>query len=328
MSKPETSIRDTRTMYYVVKNASDVPGLSSTQVYDAVAQAFSIWSAYTPLVFIRKTEDQEGYYSIDFWDFGNLNSALGLSNPVSKSIDINIAHTLMLDKYRNNVEPQAEQYDLVSAIAHEIGHCLFYDDGHSETGGGIMMHFQPPIDIIRIPNAEEIDKAQSKAGIMFLSDTIPFNLDTAIRENENDRVTFSKSSEKIVASGEERTTCEFSLTEDDLKEKRLNSLVIRTKLFSKYAILNKIELYDGATLLSRQYLSFSSQSSAPLTKNFKIGLNKKPVIKNGLKIKIELRFTDYLSGTASPSINKIEIKSIKAETIRHYSNVVLGTQTP
>ena len=87
------------------------------------------------------------------------------------------------------------------------------------------MHLQPPLDIIRIPNAEEIDKAQSKAGIMFLSDTITFNLSTAVRENDNDRVTFSKSGEKIVASGEERTTCEFSLTEDDLKEKRLNSLV-------------------------------------------------------------------------------------------------------
>ena len=55
---------------------------------------------------------------------------------------------------------------------------------------------------------------------------------------------------------------------------------------------------------------------------------KKPVIKNSLKIKIEVRFTDYLSSTASPGINKIEIKSIKAETIRHYSNVVLGAQTP
>ncbi len=234
----------------------------------------------------------------------------------------------MVDKYRLNVESQVEQYDLVSAIAHEIGHCLFYPDGHSETAGGIMLYFQPPRDINRILSAEEIDKSQSKAGIMFLSDTIPFNLATAVRENNNDRVTFSKSGEKIVSSGEERTTCEFSLTEDDLKEKRLNSLVIKAKLFSKYAILNKVELYDGATLLSRQYLSFSSQSNEPLTKTFKIGLSKKPVIKNNLKIRIDLRFTDYLSGMASPSINKIEIKSIKAETIRHYSDVVLGSQAP
>ena len=93
-----------------------MPGFSSTQIYEAVAQAFSIWSAYTPLVFIRKTEDQEEYYSIDFWDFGNLNSALGTSNPVSKSIDINTAYTLMVDKYRLNVEPQAE-------IRFGVGHC-------------------------------------------------------------------------------------------------------------------------------------------------------------------------------------------------------------
>lgn len=63
MSKPETSIRDTRTMYYVVKNASRAGAILDSSSYDAVAQAFSIWSAYTPLVFIRKTEDQEGYYS-------------------------------------------------------------------------------------------------------------------------------------------------------------------------------------------------------------------------------------------------------------------------
>lgn len=75
-------------------------------------------------------------------------------------------------------------------------------------------------------------------------------------------------------------------------------------------------LQDGTSALANQILSFSSDESDPTELEIVIGLPKKPVLQENLKIRIECLFLNVKNTVFGMDRNRIDISEIKMEVVR------------
>jgi len=276
-----------------------VPGVLLQDLYYAVSQAFSIWGAHIPVAFIRKTTVTPGDVHISFVPDapgGALGNAL---------IEIDTTENFFIDKYSTPDDARWGPFDLIAAIAHEIGHNIL-NAYHSTTPGSILRESFGEGQVKRDLHAEDIALAQSKFGTLPTPAIINMRLQTASQINYAPDVVFQPSDTMISISGTARTTSVFQVYSTEVKNKKVNAINLSLKLHSKHAIINKVEVWDAIILHENHVLSFSSYQDGPVDIDIKVGLSAKPVFKYGLLFRIEVLFINE---------SRVDVNAIGIETI-------------
>jgi hypothetical protein len=293
-------------------------GFSMEDIYYATSQAFSIWAAYTPVQFVRKTATSANDVHIEFTPQGE-GGLLG-----NAIIAIDSDERFFIDKYRTpDDHGRYGPFDLVGAICHEIGHNVYgylIHDPHEDNNisGSMMQGTQGENQVRRTLLPEDIVYAQKKFGKLPTPTLIPMDLATASQINYAPDVVFEPTPSGIFINGHPGTTSLFQLYSTKAKNKKVNVLNISLRTYSSYAIVNSVEIWDGIVLKEHHVLSLCSNQDTLKDYTLKIGLASKPVFKYGLLIRIELLFMQKLPDEGSPvagRIRQVDITSIEIETI-------------
>ncbi len=292
---------------YRILNGSQVPNFSAAMISYAVSQALGIWSAWSPLIFRRMYDLTQGDIAIDFYP-DERGGPLGTA-----AISIDTTEPFFLNKYKEPISLPYGPFDLIAAIAHEIGHRICYVNRHSPVGG-LMYYTQGERVVNRNLNQVEIDEIQNKYGRLLIQ-PIFMNLNRAVLLNYTGNVNFQKSASMLTVQGDENTSLAIQLSIANIIGKKINAIKIKVKCYSKYAIVNKVMLYDGTRVMANQILSFSSEKSKPAEFVIAIGLPKKPLALENLTVKIEFLFLNVINATYGMDRNRIDISEIKIETV-------------
>lgn len=300
--KPEIALTRYKTIGYRINGT--VPNVSTQDVHFAVAQAFSIWSAYVPVVFVKRTFVSTADVHITF-DPDEPGGPLG-----NALIEIDTSESFFIDKYKNPVTAQWGPFDLIGVMAHEIGHNVF-DLHHNTTPGSMMTDGFGEGQVKRMLHPDDISLAQNKFGKLPSPGLIPMALDAADQINYAPNVVFQAGPDKISISGPGGTASVVQMYNTQVKKKKVNAVILKVRTSSSKAIINSVEIWDTFNLLERHVLSLSSNQNAPRDFEIKVGLPKKPVFKSGLLIRIEVLL---LTGGGNQS-RSVEISAVDIETV-------------
>jgi len=131
--------------------SGELPGFTIGILRDAVSQAFALWAEETPLAFVEAFSNPG--ITITFRPLG-VNSGLG-----NALIEINSS---MSFRYGDTQSQPTNTYDLVTVLAHEIGHRLGLD--HNTDPSSIMFESVGNSKTIRTLPAVDIQAIRSLDG--------------------------------------------------------------------------------------------------------------------------------------------------------------------
>jgi len=314
MSKNRLSINDIllpryKTIPYRV--IGKVPNFLMQDVYYAVSQAFSIWSAFIPVAFIKKTTITQGDVHINF-----VPDAPGgaLGNAI---IEIDTTESFFIDKFRTSDTASWGPFDLIGVLAHEIGHNIL-NANHNQTPGSMMSDSFGEGQVKRMLHEVDIALAQNVFGKLPAASLIKMKLENADQINYAPKVVFQKSATTITISGEGGTTSVFQIYLTEVKNKKINAINLKVKTHSSYTIINSIQIWDALVPQEMHVISLSSYQDTPKEFDLKLGLSRKPVFKYGLLIRIEILFLEKFQNESRPNANrirKVDVSAINIEAI-------------
>ena len=291
--------------------ASQSGNLTNEKLTIAIEQAFSLWSAVSRLSFVA---DPNGTGAPDvpitFRRFGQSDAQLG-----NGLVDINIDQDFFVDPF-SETDPHPTRngpFDLVRALAHEIGHKLGLDHPpEGDTRPALMSGSQGPGAVLRELFEFDIAGIQALHGAIQLNGEVAAALGTAILVDTSAGVTFSPSDGAIVVGGPDGAHAVVDCFVD-VKGKVVNSIKLKYNLVSRNAIVGNMELWDGIVRLQTYSLASRAAGGGLAGKNFAyhFGLLTRRQMQNQLRVRFELRFKEQDAGVNGVAL----IQSVVATTI-------------
>jgi hypothetical protein len=291
--------------------ASQSGNLTKEKLTIAVEQAFSLWSAVARLNFVH---DPNGTGAPDvpitFRRFGESDAQLG-----NGLVDINIDQDFFVDPF-TEPDPHPTRngpFDLVRALAHEIGHKLGLD--HPPAGStepALMSGSQGPGAVLREIFPFDIAGIQGLFGAIQLSGEVAAPLAGAILVDAAAGVTFNAADGAVVVGGPHNGHCIVDCFVD-ARGRLVNSVNVKFNLVSRNVMVNTMELWDG--LVRLQTYSLASRASggglAGRTFNHHVGLLARRTIQNHLRVRFDLTFKEIDAGVNGVAI----LQSVAAATM-------------
>jgi len=287
------------TLTYGFVNYTSDNNLTPASIHQAVAQAFALWAAETPLSFRRVNIDANPDIRIRFasgnhGDGANFDGASGVlahafyPPPNSGSL-AGDAHFDEAESWTINIPPGSNKIDLVTVAAHEFGHSLGMR--HSNVSGSLMfpsysgpnrkLHSDDKAGIRSIYGVYDIAQASWVHGT-------DINIEYPERLEAIRRAGFYT---HLYGKPNTRNWFHFAIpTPVIVNKKRLKIVcaILRFRTFSSNAIVKHIHIYDG-------YSKIASHNDINLTGNnwfAKYGVAHKPRIYWGLGISIGVEFKE------------------------------------
>lgn len=286
--------------------------LTNEKLKIAVEQAFSLWSAVAQLSFVA---DPNGTRSPDipitFRHFGESDAQLG-----NGLVDINIDQDFFVDPF-TAIDPRPTvpgPFDLVRALAHEIGHKLGMDHPpEGSTEPALMSRGQGPGAVLRELFPFDIAGIQALHGAIQLSGEVAASLETAILLDASAGVTFSATAGAVVVGGPDKAHCIVDCFAST-KGRIVNSIKVKYNLVSRNVIVNNMELWDGLVRLQTYSLASRATAGGGLggkTFEFHFGLLARRKMQNPLRVRFDLAFKEVDVGVNGVAI----LQSVVAPTI-------------
>lgn len=282
---------------YGFQNYTTDNSLSHAKIHEAIAQAFSLWAAETPLSFRRINFSSNPDIRIRFvsGNHGDGSSFDGQSGvlahafypPPNSGALAGDAHFDEAETWTINIPTGTGKIDLVTVAAHEFGHSLGLR--HSNVSGSLMFpSYSGPSRVLQ---------SDDKSGVRSIYGGYKIAQATWIH-GTSIQVEFPERLERITRAGfytylygkpNTRNWFHFAIpTPVIVNSKRLKIVcaILRFRTLSTNAIVKHIHIYDG-------YTKIAAHNNINLTGNqwfAKYGVAHKPRINWGLGISIGVEF--------------------------------------
>lgn len=272
---------------------SEGVNFSQSKIKLAIKQAFSIWSAYAPLIFEEVTGKNTDI-TIEFINQPNPTAALGTT--YGKYIEINTTNKFFIDKENEKDNPPVQligPFDLIAVLAHEIGHALGLDHPPSPSEA-LMNNGMSPGRVLRQLYQYDIDQIVTKYGKIATSDIISTNLeDYADINTAFEGLHFLKESFGVQLDGPTGNKLSLYVFMPNTKNRKISSINLKYTTALANTFVNSIELYDGIIPLQHFYLNSTINRGweNPFKDwDIKLGILEKKKIKHGILAKINIEF--------------------------------------
>jgi hypothetical protein len=264
----------------------ELAGFTIGTLRDAVSQAFALWAEETPLAFVGGFSNPE--IIITFRPLG-VNGGLG-----NALIEINSS---MSFRYGDTQSQPTNTYDLVTVLAHEIGHQLklYPGLGHSTDPSSIMYENVGNSKTIRTLPAVDIQAIRSLGGPPDIVEATGVHGTSVIIENPQQisRVMRQGMYARINALNA-ATWFHFTPATPVLAQGRALRLhAVRLKVRTQSRIsLSLVHVWDGSTFLQvhRLGLRGETEDSSLWVWDLRLGIARKPLVRDGIAISLNVDF--------------------------------------
>ncbi len=259
----------------------ELPGFSIGALRDAVSQSFSLWSEETPLAFVRRA--QQPTLTVTFLPLG-VGGGLG-----NAGIEINSS---MSWRYRPGPQQQ-NSYDLVTVLAHEIGHRLGLD--HSLDPASVMFEALGQRREIRTLPGVDIGSARERLGSANVVEvTGVHGTSVAIENPAQVRNVIRRGPHAEIHGHNASAWFHFappSLSRAADKGLRLHSVLVRARTEAQTAI-RELHVWDGNTFRQRHRLDLRGSGPGAHEWDLRLGVARKPLVSRAIGISVNVDFID------------------------------------
>ncbi len=282
---------------YGFQNYSSDNGLTTSKIHEAIAQAFALWAAETPLSFRRVNISASPDIRIRFvsgshGDGASFDGRGGVLAhafyPPPNSGDLaGDAHFDESESWTIDIPTGSGKIDLVTVAAHEFGHSLGLR--HSNVNGSLMFpSYGGPMRFLHSDDAAGIRTIYGGYSI----ESAPWIHGTSIQveyPERLERVTRAGFYTYLYGKPNTSNWFHFALPTPVIQNKKRLKVVcaiLRFRTFSDKAVVNHVHIYDG-------YSKIASHNNINLSGNNwfkKFGVAHKPPVYWGLGISIGVSF--------------------------------------
>jgi hypothetical protein len=265
---------------YTYDVSGELSGFTIGTLRDAVSQAFALWAEETPLAFVR-TFSNPGI-TITFRPLG---VGGGLGNAL---IEINSS---MSFRYGDTQSGPTNTYDLVTVLAHEIGHRLGLD--HSTDPSSIMfesvgnskaVRTLPAVDIQairRLDGPPDIVEATGVHGTSVIIED-PQQISSVTRQGMYARIDALNA-----ATWFHFTPATPVLTQG--REMRLHAVRLKVRTQSRIS-LSLVHVWDDSAFLQVHRLGLRGETEGSRLWDLRFGIARKPLVRDGIAISLNVDF--------------------------------------
>jgi hypothetical protein len=322
--------------------SSQGTNLNDEKVNIALGQALSMWGAAAPLTFERSRPGEEALLRIMFTrelpSILNLGSAIGHisrtpAGPVgSASVRINCDNDLFVDRFHETDlhATQPGPFDLVSILAHEIGHALGLDhppvdpSTDRETEGGIMSRSFGTA-VLRHLLPFDIREVQRLHGTIRLAGQVKSNHgETGQLIDASANVELQRGSFGLVVSGAMGAATLVDVLVP-AKGASVNALVLKFTLVTMNVFVNRVSTFDGIVPIQEFSVSARCSGNEGLTGrslDMRLGFLRRPRMANDMIVRLELFFTDR-DGQPESEFGVLQLHEVAVETLPPPREVVV-----
>ncbi|WP_209403216.1 DUF6623 family protein [Pseudozobellia sp. WGM2] len=291
----------TNSLTYGFDNYTTDNGLTQSKIHEAIAQAFAMWAAETPLSFRRINNSASADIRIKFVSgthgdgsaFDGQGGVLAHAYypPPNSGSLAGDAHFDGDESWTINIPTGNGKVDLVTVAAHEFGHSLGLR--HSNVNGSLMFPTYPGPK--RYLHADDIAGIRTIYG-GYAIENASWIHGTSIQvefPERLDRITRAGFYTYLYGKANTTNWFHFALPTPVIKDqKRLKVVcaILRFRTFSAKAVVNHVHIYDGYTkIAAHNNLNLSGDNWFK-----KFGVAHKPSVHWGMGISIGVSFS---SGT-------------------------------
>ncbi len=258
----------------------ELQGFTIGTLRDAVSQAFALWAEETPLAFIRV--DGNPGITITFWELG-VGGGLG-----NAGIEIN---TSLAFRYGDTQSQPIGTWDLVTVLAHEVGHRLGLD--HSPDPSSIMyesldngrsIRTLPTVDIQAIRALDGPPNIVEATGVHGTSVVIenPRQISNIMRQGMYARIQAFNAAAwfhftpatPILAQGQAM---------------RLHAVRFKVRTQSRIS-LSLLHVWDNSSFLQGHRLGWTGETEGSYLWDLRLGVARKPLVRDGIGISLNVNF--------------------------------------
>ncbi|SHI97819.1 DUF6623 family protein [Pseudozobellia thermophila] len=289
----------TTSLTYGFDNYTTDNGLTPAKIHEAIAQAFAMWAAETPLSFRRVNNSASADIRIKFVSgahgdgsaFDGKGGVLAHAYypPPNSGALAGDAHFDGAESWTINIPTGSGKVDLVTVAAHEFGHSLGLR--HSNVNGSLM--FPTYAGPMRYLHADDIAGIRTIYG-GYSIENAPWIHGTSIQVEYPERLErITRAGFYTYLYGKPNTTnwFHFALPTPVIKDqKRLKVVcaILRFRTFSTKAMVDHVHIYDGySKIAAHNNLSLSGDNWFK-----KFGVAHKPYVYWGLGISIGVSFSN------------------------------------
>jgi hypothetical protein len=289
--------------------------LDEEKVHLAISQALSLWCTVAPLSFeVAQARDfdlatagKQALLSIRFESDGLPNNdqvgATGaeVSNtptgPIgTPSITIDADNVLFVDRYRERFPVVVSGgFDLIGAMAHEIGHALGLNHPPTDHPDGSIMTPLGWWEVSRQLYPYDIHEVQQRWGAIHLAGAVSADLPgTGRLIDASPGVQLQTAGPALVVSGPmgSRTLLDVLVP---AKNSWVNSLHLEFTTVTKNVFVNRVEAWDGFVRLQQFAISARNSGGEGLSGrswDLRLGFLARPQLTTEMLVRLELYFTN------------------------------------